>query len=199
MIKIIYFDVGGVLVTDGFYRAAPLFSKELGISKKKIFDAYIKTDDWRYCAGIIGKERWINFFKELGLNDVNIDKFIEIWHSIFVPIKETIKIVKKLKGKYVLGALTDQAKDAFQNLKKYHIFDLFKIKVISCQIGYSKDENNTKIYEYAIKKSKVKPEEILFIDNSQKNLDNASKKDIKTLLFKDPKKLEKDLVSLGIL
>jgi 2-haloacid dehalogenase len=199
MIKVIYFDIGGVLVTDGFYRAAPLFSKKLKIDEKIIFDAYIKTDDWKYGAGKIGIKRWENLFKELNLKNINVEEYVKLWHSIFVPIKETINIAKKLKGKYVLGVLADQPKDIISHLEKCSFLYLFNLRVMSCEVGHSKDEGNLKIYQIAIKKAKVKPEEILFIDNNQKNLDNASKLGLKTLLFKDAKQLKKDLISLSII
>jgi len=197
MIKVIYFDLGGVVVTDGFYRAAPLFAKKLGIDEKKIFDAYIKTDDWRYSAGKIGRERWENLFKELGIK-VDVDEFIELWHSIFVPIEGTLKVVKKLKDNYRLGILSDQPKDLIPRLEDFGILDLFdaNLRVISCEVGHGKSEPSKEIYSVAVEKAGVKPEEILFIDNNQGNLNDAAKEGIETLLFENPEQLDKDLDGL---
>ncbi|MEA3429804.1 MAG: HAD hydrolase-like protein [Nanoarchaeota archaeon] len=198
MIKVIYFDIGGVIVTDGFARAASLFSKELNIDEEKLFDAYIKTDDWKYSAGKIGIERWDNFFKELNLKNIDVQKFVDLWHSIFVPIDETISLIQKLHGKYLLGILADQPKDILPYFERYSFLDLFDLRVISCEVGHSKDEGNLNIYEIAVDLAKVKSEEILFIDNNQKNLDNAAKLGIKTLLYKNNEQLKKELVSFSI-
>lgn len=198
MIKVILFDIGGVVVTDGFYRAAPLFAKKIGIDEKKIFDAYIKTDDWKYSAGIIGKERWTKLFNLLKVN-VNINEYISLWHTTFKPIHETIQIIKNLKKKYTIGCLSDQPKDIVPYLKKIGVLALFDIQIISCQVKNSKEENNFKIYEKAFAKSKVDKKEILFIDNSEKNINKAKKFGFNVLHYQNPQKLKSDLIKIKII
>ena len=55
------------------------------------------------------------------------------------------------------------------------------------------------MYETVLKKVRFKPEECLFIDNTQKNLDAAKKLGIKTILFNDSKQLEKRLKYLKLI
>ena len=193
MIKVIYFDIGGVLITDEIDSAARIFSKRLGISQERIKEAFRKTKDWRYYAGIITNERWSNMFKELSINGIDVADFAQEWQSTQVPISKTLEIVDKLKNKYRLGVLSDQGKYMSEHLKKNRILDLFSIRLISSEIGHSKDEPKTPIYDIAIEKANVAPEEILLIDNRQEHLDAASKKGIQVLLFTNPDDLKESL------
>ena len=80
MIKVILFDIGGVLVTDGFHKTSEWLSAKTGIKSEKIFEAYIKTDTPEYSSGKITKERWDSLFNELNLN-VNHNEFLSFWQN----------------------------------------------------------------------------------------------------------------------
>jgi len=200
MIKLIYFDIGGVVVLDGFKRAAPLFAEKLNIDEQTLFDAYIKTDIIEYPQGKIdGKTRWINFFDELDIKDVDIDEYIDLWHSAFQPIRATIRLISKLKTKHKIGCLSDQPLDMIPYLDNLGILDLFDPRILSCEINHSKEEPNYKIYEIAEEQAGLDSDEILFIDNTQKHLDKAKELGYNVLLFTDVDQLEKDLKELNLL
>ena len=56
------------------------------------------------------------------------------------------------------------------------VFELFEpnLILISAEIGLSKKDADFAIYKSAIEKSNVDIEDILFIDNSKNNIDNAA-------------------------
>jgi HAD superfamily hydrolase (TIGR01509 family) len=197
VIKVIYFDLGGVVVTDGFKRAAPLFEKELQIPQEKLYAAYLKTDDIKYAMGKIEKERWQHFFKELNVK-ADVEKYIALWHSIFVPVPEIVELIKILSKKYTLGVLSDQPKDILPYFQQLGIFDLFSLRIISSEVGHSKSEKNLIIYEFAITQAQVAPDEMLFIDDVLQNVDNAARFGINTIHYENPAQLRKRLVQLGI-
>ncbi|MFC1753881.1 HAD family hydrolase [Thermoproteota archaeon] len=199
MIKVIYFDIGGVIVTDGFEKIAALFAKELDIDEQKIYDAHLKTADWKQSVGKDYRARWRAFVNELGRPDVDIDHLIELAHTSFVPIQGTLDIISQLKGKFILGILSDQTTHMKSLIAGWHFLEQFDIRMISYELGHSKDEPDTPIYDMAIEKAGVKPEEILFIDNLERNIKDSSAKGIQTILFKSPEQLKAELVSKGIL
>jgi HAD superfamily hydrolase (TIGR01509 family) len=199
-IKMIYFDIGGVLVTDGFDRAAPLFSKELGVPAKMLTIAYDQTKNWRYSAGLqTREERWTAFFAKIGKDDADIGHFVKIWQSVFIPMNETIEIAKALQEKYPVGVLSDQPFDILHRLEELGILDLFSIKVISCEVGHSKKEKNNDIYRIALQKAEVAPHEILFIDNSKEYLQHAAATGFQVLLFESPAQLREELEKRDLL
>jgi len=72
------------------------------------------------------------------------------------------------------------------------IYKIFPIKFISYNLGYAKPEKQ--IFQIAIKRLKMKPQDILIIDNGKENLDAAKKLKLKTLLADN--NLEKNLRKL---
>ena len=58
---------------------------------------------------------------------------------------------------------------------------------------------NPEIYEYVLKKAKVKPNEAVFIDDKQLALEPAIKMGIESILFETPEKLREKLLKLSIL
>src|SRR3989344_7570890 len=91
------------------------------------------------------------------------------------------------KEGYKIGILSDQwylSKEALIPATKIEKFD---IRIISCDIGIRKPD--LKIYRLLIKRIKLKPEEILFIDNQEWNIKPAKKLGIKTILYRNNKQL----------
>jgi len=200
MIKLIYFDIGGVIVTDGFWRAAPLFAKKLKLDEQKLIKAYKKTKQPEYSMGTLdGTTRWTNFFKQLNITIDNVEEYIELWHSAYQLIPETIILILKLKKKYRIGCLSDQPLDLIPHLESFGIFELFDPRVVSCEIGHSKSELNYTIFEIAKEKAKLDYNEILYIDDRQDHLDRAKELGYNVLLFTDAHKLEKDLIEMKLL
>ncbi|PIR04638.1 MAG: hypothetical protein COV57_03370 [Candidatus Liptonbacteria bacterium CG11_big_fil_rev_8_21_14_0_20_35_14] len=63
--------------------------------------------------------------------------------------------------------------------------------IISAEVGINKPD--PKIYSLALDKIKSNPEESIFIDDLEKNLEPAKKLGIATILYENPKQLEKNL------
>lgn len=198
MIKTILFDIGGVIVTDGFRKTAEWLSLKTNIDKDTIFRAYIDTDDSRYSSGIITRERWDNFLDKTQIN-IGYDELIGYWHNTFLPIEETISIVRRLSDNYMVGCLSDQPIDIIPYLEGLGIMKLFSIRIISSELGCSKHDGTMRIYELALSASKVDKNEILFIDNSEYNILKAQEFGFNTILYKNPLQLREELVSKGLL
>jgi len=97
--------------------------------------------------------------------------------------KDLIKIIKKLKEKYKIALLTNNNEEYCEEyLFKPKLDKLFDIMVISYLVGYRKPD--PKIYQILIKRLKLKPEEILFVDDDPTKLTSAESLGIKTLVYK---------------
>ena len=195
MIKVIYFDVGGVIVTDGFWRCKKQFAKMLGKSEADVWKAYLATDFPAYSAGTISpKQRWNAFFHKLKIKKYDFNKAMKIWHSVFKPIKGTMAVAKRMKSKgYKIGILSDQAMDTLKTIKKRVNLSIFSPRIISSEVKLSKQDGRLRMYKLAVKRAGVKPSQILFIDNNKEHLADARKFGMKTLLFKSSKQIKKVL------
>lgn len=181
MISIIYFDLGGVIFTDIFSGGVKEFENSLHLSSQLIQDLYVKTDIPEYSKGTVSdRSRWKFFAETLGLPDEKIQACIDAFYKGYKPIYQTISFIKTLKRDrkdIEIGVLSDQPSGVAQYLRKQYneIFSLFKesLILISAEINLSKKEKDLKIYQEAIKRSQKSPQELLFVDNSLKNVQNA--------------------------
>ncbi len=189
-IKAIAFDFWGVLAEMD----APMykFMKKNNISLKKHskeirkiiakhdLDKITEKQFLQKCSKIIGLEipypKYRYTYKKTALN------------------KNLINITKKLKKRYKIALLTNNNKEyCAEYLFKPQLDKLFDIMVISYVVGYRKPF--PQIYKILIKKLKLKPEEILFLDDDPIKLLAAETLGIKTLLYRG-KKTNKILSSL---
>jgi HAD superfamily hydrolase (TIGR01509 family) len=67
---------------------------------------------------------------------------------------------------------------------------------MSFEVGSRKPEK--KIFRVLLSKYHLKPAECVFIDDRDFNLVPAKEIGLKTILFKNPKQLEKDLRKIGV-
>ena len=199
MIKAIFFDIGGVLVTEVFR----IFGS-WAADKKKIsigmFKELVRPHWLKYRLGELdGIDFMQGVIDDLGI-EADPEEILDYTCSMMKTDDAVLSIVKRIKssGRYRLGVIS---KNSFEwsahgketlGLGKY-----FDVWVVSCEVSLAKPEPG--IYEYAIEKLSMKPDDCVFIDDKQVNVDSASKLGMHALLFTDAKKLEKDLASLGVL
>ena len=200
MVKFVYFDVGGVVVLD-FSKTNKYhdFSKEIGIpeDKEKEFLNY-----WDY------KEPNINTGFDADLLIPEIEEKFQIkipknysllydgFISRFEINKSILPVIHKLKKLYKIGLLTNQYPRMFKILKRIKLLPKISWDVIIDSSIEKIKKPNPKIYGLAEELSKVKGEEIFFIDNKDENLKTAKKFKWLTFLYDSahPKKSSKELI-----
>jgi epoxide hydrolase-like predicted phosphatase len=116
----------------------------------------------------------------------------------FYEMTGTRKIIEALKAKgFRLGLLSVHGKEWIEHCEnKFDYRKLFDSVEYSFEAGVCKPER--KAYERILRKLGAKPGECLFIDDVSKNLPPAEALGIKTILFRTPAQLKKDLASFGI-
>lgn len=201
MIKGIIFDLGGVYLNRGIRKAfRENFTKMFNLSfdENKPFPIFGEN---LYPSGFVSSKISEEQYWNLCENDLGIkidpEKLRTILLNTFEEQKDVVALVKKLKGIYQLGLLSDMPKEWADWLEnRFHVFRNFDAVVIS---GYEGTEKpNPEIYHLILKKLKLKPEECVFIDDWERNLEYPPKIGMKTVLFKNSEQLKKELEELGI-
>jgi putative hydrolase of the HAD superfamily len=200
MIKVIIFDVGGVLYSDKGWNTRENLAEKFNCDLKR-FNA---SADKHF--GIALKRNKPTFQYEISVaKDLDLDnkKLIREWQRLraerIILTKQTENILEELKKNYFLGILTNvsPAHDIIRAKKGF--YNHFKFNIKSCDLGIVKPD--IKIFKHLLKelkKNKIKPEETIFIDDVEKNMPPARKLGINTILFKDNKQLIKDLRKFGV-
>jgi len=208
-IKAIIFDIGGVLQL-GDYSKEPIRGHQiLGVhnyiaKKLKIpLDHYFDSLDTAYAKSIEGTISEEQITKTIAKNlEISVKKLRQLFGQAY---KLNFKLNKELissainlrKQGYKISVLSDQWYVSKNSLVISGIKKNFKPLIISCDVGLRKP--NPKIYRLLIKKAKLKPNEILFIDNREWNMPPALKLGIRTILFKDNKQCIGELKKMGVL
>jgi len=196
MIKLIIFDMGGVLIdfdeATYFRILSNIIHKNPKLIEKDLNPFIIKME--------LGKLNMKDFYR-IALNDLHI-KFKELeWNAIYehvaAPKKDVLRLARKLKKKYKIALLSNVSMSRY-NVAARKLFDksLFDKRFASCYIGFRKPDR--RIYLYVLKQFNLKPEEAVFIDNLQRNVDGANHVGIHSIRFTSYKALIKSLSKLGI-
>lgn len=196
MIKAILFDLGGVLFTNGTRDFSIYLAKKYKLEIDKVNHLLNESDVGNaYREGKISREFfWNSIKKTLNINE-SIDILEDQWINNYQLIEGTKKIILELSKKYKIYFLSDNVKERVDKINTIHNFiTWFESGIFSHEVGVRKP--HPKIYELAVKKIKFKPEEIVFIDDKEKNLEPAKKLGMKVIHFVSPEKLHADLASI---
>ena len=115
--------------------------------------------------------------------------------------EEVVNLMKSLSNKYDIGIITNVSYSRYKEFRKILFDKLVKeinIKTIvaSCYVKTVKPDE--KIYEIALKRLEVQPDEAVFIDNLKENVEGAAKVGIHAIQYTDYEKLLEDLVKLDV-
>jgi HAD superfamily hydrolase (TIGR01509 family) len=198
MIKVLLFDLGGVVFQNG----TKLFLHELA-AKYNLGIEFVnqvingeKGD--RYREGKMSRDAfWEAVVNELGIH-ADIDTLEEEWINKYTLIEETKAIIDELKKEYKLYFLSDNVRERVEKISlKHNFLEWFEGGIFSHEVGVRKPHPN--VYKAAIKKIGVSPEEMIFIDDKEENLPPAEELGMNVLLFSTPHQLREDLLKLGVI
>ncbi len=178
-VQFVFFDAGGVLFLDLMDQGRWLdFSKKIRIPESKILEFvkfYTPYEPLLNQGKIRADDFWKKANKKLGLNINLPDSFQNLLVKEFKPNPPIKRVLSLAQQKYRIGILTNMYLGMFQQITQRGIIPQANYEVIidSSEIGLAKPD--PAIYEYAQRTIKVPPERILFVDNSQKNLNGAKR------------------------
>jgi HAD superfamily hydrolase (TIGR01509 family) len=195
MIKVIAFDFGGVIYTYNHPILMKDVADELNQPIKAVTKAW-KVGIKRYERGEITEDEfWTIFLRKLNLN-YDKKSLHKITLNHFKPIKDSLKILNNLKGKITTGLISNQTSWIEDLEQKYKFKKLFDILIISKDVSSRKPSKS--IFRLFIKKTDVKPKEIIFIDDSFDYKKSVESVGIKFIHFRSPRQLKTELKNYGI-
>lgn len=128
-------------------------------------------------------EQFTEFYKralaEIGIKDKNETLSLKLAQDVtlndnkVVIYDDVLPCFEELKSKYSISVLSDTWPSLRRVLKNYGVSQYLSGIVLSCD--YNEQKSGTKLFEIAIKEWNILPEETVFVDDSESNLDNASK------------------------
>lgn len=199
MIKNIIFDLGNVLLS---FKPLEYLSGKIHDKDKieEIYKEIFLSEEWVMLdRGVIVEEEAVN--RICNRNPENSDLIkacMKNWYELLTPKKEMVHVLKNVKSKgYKTFILSNFHLLAYEDVvKKYDFFQYFDGGLISYEEKLLKPE--LEIYSKLIEKYKINPEESIFIDDTECNIEAAKKFGFETILFDNMKNLAEKFDLHGI-
>jgi putative hydrolase of the HAD superfamily len=195
-IKVILFDVGGVLSRDMIATKLRDLARKYRVEEERLLgpglQLRVKADLGQMSDG----DYWRQALDQVGVRATVGDLEIGTYLTL---VPGTLELARRLKNRgHRIGILSNDSRDlAAARREKFGFDDLFEPIFISGEIGMVKPRAG--IYDHAVQWLQVRPEEVLFIDNRQDNVDGALARGLRAALFTDAAQLEGELRRLGLL
>ncbi len=198
---VILFDVGGVLLTNGWdhcERAAVL--KQFQLDSEEFEARHLKAyDAWERDA--ISAREYLDataFYEPRGFTHQD---FLEAILAQSAPLPHgASSILEELaaSGKWMLGVLNNEAREPNEyRFERYGIRQHIDVALSSCYLGVRKPE--PAMYRRALDILSRPAERVLFIDDRQENVAAAEASGMKSIRFDGVDRLRRDLELLKVL
>ena len=198
-IRAIFWDVGGVLLTNAWDRTERAEALEHFQLDPEEFHARHEMVVSSFERGKITLEEYLDrtvFYRE---RPFTRDMFRDYMFSLSKPVPEVLEFARALaaSGKYLMGTLNNESRELnYYRVEKFGLRMIFRLFVSSCFVGFRKPERD--IYRLALEITQVPAEECCFIDDRALNLECAAKLGMQTIEMQHVDQLRGDLAKLGV-
>jgi len=198
-IRAVISDIGRVIVGVDVSRAMQGLSSGIALSPKEIWSAIEKDPRFPDLQdGRISARDWhLHIVRRLGGN-LNYDQFIQAWNAALLP--ETLQpdsLWAGLAKKYKLALLSNTDPIHVAHMEStFSFFHYFPVRIYSCAVGISKP--NPAIYQEALRATKVKATEAVYIDDLEENVAAAKALGMVGIHLPVPAQLPEALNSAGV-
>lgn len=198
-ITALFFDLGGVLMTNGWDRAARHRAVEhFHLDWEELEDRHeLLVADFE--TGRMNLERYLDravFYRERTFTREEFRDFMFAQSRVY---PEAMAIVKALArpGKYLLAALNNESLELNQHrIGEAHLRDCFTAFLSSCYLGVRKPDE--KIYRLALGITQRDASESLFVDDRALNVESAERLGMRAVRYENAAQFRQALRECGI-
>ncbi len=197
-IRAVVFDFGGVIsaVDVGMFlrRIAPRTEKSVAEVGALIYSSRLPV---LYESGRISSTEFFARLAELCGLRMPEDEFIPAFTEIFTPIEPTLDLIRRLKGRYRLGLLSNTNEWHFKgHIETIPVFSLFDTVTLSYEVREMKP--GERIYRDALAKLGLPPGACVFIDDIEENVAAARKLSMRAIRYEGHDQLVAALAELSV-
>ncbi len=198
-ITTLFWDVGGVLLTNGWDRSARRRAAEqFHLDWEEFEDRHdlVVTD---FEKGRLTLDEYLQrtvFYRARAFSQ---DDFTASIFTQSQPLPEVLALVERLanSGKYLMATLNNESLELnLYRIEQFRLRDYFDAFFSSCFLGVKKPERG--IYRLASQITQRALEECLFIDDRTLNLECAQLLGMRTVHYQDPAQLRRQLRQHGV-
>ena len=201
-IKAVFFDLGGVIVRTEFQAPRQQLAERLGMEYEDLNRVVFDSDSGlRASVGEISSEdHWATVIKRLKRPASELVTIRDEFFAGDIVDRTLVDYIRSLRGPFKTGLISNAWGDLRDFIVREKFEDAFDEMIISAEVGAMKPE--PRIFQIALEKLGVSPNEAVFVDDFLINVEGAEKAGMTGIHFMDPEsalKLLKRLLSTGTL
>jgi putative hydrolase of the HAD superfamily len=195
----LFWDVGGVILSNGWDRAArEEAAKKFGLDWEELQDRHELASP-AFETGKITLDTYLErtvFYRKRAFTRQEFTDFI-FAQSEEIPESRAVLSGVAAAGKYLLATINNEPLELNERrITQFQLRREFKAFFSSCFVGIRKPDEG--IYKMALEVTQRRPEECLFIDDRELNLECAQALRMRTIHFQDAAQLRRDLAANGV-
>lgn len=196
-IRALFWDVGGVLLTDAWDHEERDQAVERFLLSKPEFEARHKELVPAFEEGKLSLDDYLERTVFYQQRTFSKEEFKQFMFSLSRPKPQSLELARGLSASYFLATINNESRELNEyRLQSFDLASSFDLFVSSCFVGLRKPDE--RIYRLALDLTQYSAEESCFIDDRPGNLEGAAKVGMQTVLMKDPQQLRRDLQALGV-
>jgi putative hydrolase of the HAD superfamily len=198
-IRAIFWDVGGVLLTNAWDRSGRMAALEHFRLDEEEFHSRHEMLVSSFERGKISLDEYLERTVFYHNRPFTRDEFRDYMFELSRPMPEVLAFARALanSGRYFMGTINNESRDLnMHRIEKYGLREIFPLFVSSCFVGLRKPENG--IYRLAIDLTQINPQECCFIDDRALNLESAAQLGMRTIQMQTLEQLQEELGKLGV-
>lgn len=194
--KLFVFDMGHVFVDFEWEDVCQGFCRASGCSRDRLREVFSHVAQLGYERGTVSTTDFLaEINRQLG-SAITQEVFNELWTFGFRENEEMARLLQTLRSQrplYLLSNTNEVHYDFIQS--RYNVARHFDELILSYKVGYTKPQ--AEIYREVLRRSRIEPEDCLFIDDLECNVNAARKLGMNTIQFRGVDDLKQNLQELG--
>lgn len=195
----IFFDIGGVLLTDGWgHDSRRAAAEKFGLDWDEYSERHEKVAH-AIETNRMSLDQYLTRAVFYRPRPFNREDFRSSIYAQSEPKTGSIQIARQLAAsqKYFLATINNEILELnVYRIEKFELSRMFPVFFSSCFLGIRKPDET--IYRTALQVTQRTPSECLFIDDREVNLECPRELGMQTILFQDEGQLRNDLRKLAI-
>jgi putative hydrolase of the HAD superfamily len=197
-IRAIFWDVGGVLLTNAWDRSQRAEAlAHFHLDEEEFHDRHDMLVA-PFERGKIDLDEYLDRTVFYRNRSFTRDEFKQYMYSLSQPFPEVLAFARALAAskKYFMGTINNESRDLnLYRIEKFGMREIFSVFISSCFVGLRKPEHE--IYKLALETTQRDPKDCCFIDDRALNLEYAATLGMHTIEMHTIDQLKQDLGKLG--
>lgn len=184
-IRAVFFDLGGVIVRTEYQAPRQQLAERLGMEYDDLDRLVFNSDSGIQAAigAITSDQHWEAVLKRLKRPSNEVAAIRDAFFAGDIVDRNILEFLRSLRGTHKTGLISNAWSDLRDYITREKMLDAFDHIIISAEVGVAKPD--PKIFQVALEKAGVSPNEAVFVDDFYVNIEGCEKVGMKGIHFKD--------------